>query len=512
MSYVDPDGTAHTLDLASGRVVHTVHVGHRLTGVTFTATGELVTVSQNATTVWDTATDRRIGATIHARGAIYALVDPADATDVYTVSAAEVVRWDRHDPAHPKPIGTPFRFQAQTSTATPPVIVFDRTGRRMAAAPTNGNSSTTAVWDTRNHALVRTFTGEPLGFAADGVTLVIGVGNAVELRDVLTGALVGRLPHSNANVTPASASSADDRELAVLNYDDTIDVYDLATRTRIGEPLTVPGYTLPTALLSGNRLVVSNSDETSIWQVGATIPKPGLRLSDRTSDAGHQVSALFLRGGSRILTLRWDDGRATLWDATTARKLGPLAAGRPLQDIRPDGGVAAVSVGDDEVGLWDLRVERQIATIPGTAAGFSPDGTLLAVSVAQGPDRTVELWDVTRPQSPILRRRLTVPGLTDSSAEWFSNDNRSLIVVDYRSLTTTVFDVASGHLRWTRHLDENIGQVGTTPDSRTMFVAVNGFNDNGVRFIDMRNGRDRALLSVPDAVGVAYRAVVAYSQ
>jgi WD40 repeat protein len=496
-----------------------LHNDQRLEGASFDPSGrQLVSNSPTGITVWEAATARPVGATIRVPGrGVYGMFDPADAVDLYTVSdLGDVVRWDRHDPAHPKPIGAPFRFPPQTDLQTPPVIASDRLGRWLAVAPTNGSDSTTAVWDTRRHVLVRTITGAPLAFLADGSTIAIRIGTGLELRDVRTGALVGRLPHGPAQVTPASASSLDGRFLAVLNDNDTIDVYDLATRAQIAAPLTVPGFALPSAILPDGRLVVSTATDVSIWRVGATVAVPGAVLQDHVvtdpSSNGPRpggVTVTFLGDGRRLLTQRWSDGREILWDATTHRPLGVVAGGRNIDDVQRSGRVAAVFLSGGDIGLWDLASERQVAAIhpdlgPDPPGAFSQDGSLLALTAGRSGDNSVELWDVTRPASPVLRRRMAVPGHTDAPLEWFSADDRSLMVVDYSSSTITAFDVASGRVRWTHTLTSGLWQVGTSPDSRLLFAAVRGFSDNGVRFIDMRNGRQLGLLSVPDVFGVTY--------
>src|SRR5262249_3375207 len=154
------------LDLASGRVVRTLHNDQRLNGASFNTDGtELVSGSPTGVTVWNTATGRPVGASMRPRGnVVYGVFDPTDPTRLYTVSdAGDVVRWDRRDPARPKPISA-FRFQPQSERFSPPVFALDRAGRYFAVAPTNGDDSTTTVWDTQRDVLVHTFVGAPLGF------------------------------------------------------------------------------------------------------------------------------------------------------------------------------------------------------------------------------------------------------------------------------------------------------------------------------------------------------------
>ena len=501
-------GDVRLLDLQSGRVVRTLHSDHPLTGAFFNADGtELASRSSDGTAiVWDAATGRPVGASIRSPGSlVYPEFDPADPSGLYTVSdLGEVVRWDRHDPAHPRRIGEPFRFPLQTIKGSPPVIAFAPDGGLLAVAPTNGDASTTAVWDVRRHALLQTFSGTPYGFAPDGTTLVLSNGRDLEFRDARSGALRGKPQHGSGDAQPGGLLSADRRLVAVRNGNDTIDVYDLASRKRIGKPLGVPASSLPTSFLPDGRLIVSTPTQASIWRVDTRVGALGVGLNDH----GHQVIAWFVHDGQRVVTQSWDDGVTTSWDVGTGRRVGALAHGRPVQDVSRDGRFASVGLSGGDVGVWDLASDRQVAMIDPhlgsqDASAFAPNGSLLAIAATHGHDPTVELWDVTDPGSAKIYKRLTVSS-ADGLVTGFSDDNRSLLVIDYPSSWITLFDVASGQRRWTHQFDAGMWQVTTSPDSHTVAVALNGLTDSGVRFLDARTGKEEALLPSPEAIGVAY--------
>jgi DNA-binding SARP family transcriptional activator/WD40 repeat protein len=501
------NGNLHLLDLQSGRVIRTLHADHPLAGASFNADGTELAASSTdgAAMVWNVTTGQQAGAAIRPPGGLdYPFFDPANASALYTVSnRGEVIRWDRHDPQHPKPIGEPFRFQPQTDKGYPPVVAISRDDRFLAIAPTNGPTSTTSVWDIPRHTLVHTFTGSTEGFAADAVTLLVSNGRDIDFRDARTGALRGQPLHGSANATPASVISQDGRTFAVFDDNDTIEVYNLTTRTRIGAPIAAPGPALPTSFLPDGRLIVSTPTQASIWRIGAKVTTPGVTLNDH----GRQVAPWFVDNGRQVVTESWDDTRAALWESATGRRIRALARGGSVQDVSRDGRRVSSDLGNGAIGVWDLPSDQQIATIqprlgPNLSSAFSPDGSLLAVTATQGHDPTVELWNVARSGSPRLVNRFAVPSV-DGLVETFTNDGKSLLILDYPTASITLIDIASAQRRWT-HTDTGMSQVAISPDNQTIAVAVAGATDTGVRFLDARTGKERGLLPVPDVSGITY--------
>src|SRR5262249_26248995 len=86
----------------------------------------------------------------------------------------------------------------------------------------------------------------------------------------------------------------------------------------------------------------------------------------------------------------------TVWDLTSKQKVRELGVGSTPQ-FSPDGTLLAVSVGNT-VRLWDVAAWQPGAELKGGKAevaclAFAPDGRLLATGDAGG---TLRLWDVAQ--------------------------------------------------------------------------------------------------------------------
>jgi hypothetical protein len=71
----------------------------------------------------------------------------------------------------------------------------------------------------------------------------------------------------------------------------------------------------------------------------------------------------------------------------------------------PDGKILAAGLGDGETRLWELLTGKEQASLKGDndkvfSVAFTPDGKTLAV--AEAPDTTIRLWDVSGLSCPVL--------------------------------------------------------------------------------------------------------------
>lgn len=203
-----------------------------------------------------------------------------------------------------------------------------------------------------------------LAFSSSGRYLAVGdSGNRIFLWDlrsteeprVFTGKKsCGFFTHCNVD---SVAFSPDETRLAAAMVDDTVIVWDRETKRQL--------YSLDTTW-------------SDFW-------------------GGDHIAALSFSYDGRVLATGDDDGKLTLWDGATGRRLQEIAAhesGISALAYSKDGRwlVTASRDGTSKVWLTDSfsnidQIEREI---PLTALSFSEDGNQLAV----GSEFHIELWDV----------------------------------------------------------------------------------------------------------------------
>jgi WD40 repeat protein/serine/threonine protein kinase len=239
------------------------------------------------------------------------------------------------------------------------------------------------------------------------------------------------------------ALSDDGRMLAIAYEDGTAQMWDVASKQRMGVPLRhARGANCSVAFASDGRSVVTGSEDGTIqlWKVATGQPlgppfqhsaavdsvavapdgkivaaggKDGtVRLwRIETKEAlcaslkhGDKVSALAFSPNSRVLMTGSDDRTAALWDVRTGNRLvGPLKHEDKVQTVAysPDGRRVLTGSVDKTAQLWDA-VSGQPIGIPMRhranlyTAIFSPDGRTI---VTAGGDQTIRLWDAVPRES-----------------------------------------------------------------------------------------------------------------
>ena len=197
--------------------------------------------------------------------------------------------------------------------------------------------------------------------------------------------------------------SPDGKTIVSGSDDNTVRLWDVATRTPIGQPLT--------------------GHESSVYSVSFS-PDGKTIVSGSGSGVGFANS------------LGIGDNTVRLWDVTTGTPIGQPLIGRLSVysvSFSPDGKTLVSGNGDNTLQLWNAVTGKPIGQplvghkSPINSVSFSPDGTTLVSgsgSFFGDSDNTVRLWDVTT-GTPIGQPLTSHTSMVNSVS--FSPDGTTLV-------------------------------------------------------------------------------------
>jgi WD40 repeat protein/regulation of enolase protein 1 (concanavalin A-like superfamily) len=263
-----------------------------------------------------------------------------------------------------------------------------------------------------------------LAFSPDGRILACAGGDAIRLRDPVTGRVIGELRGHRDDVV-AVAFSPSGQLLASGGDDGLLRLWNVATRRLLVVVNRTQKERLTrihaVAFAPNGRLIASAAFEAGVkvWDVNSR--RQVAAVPDRT--IWHALA--FSPDGS-LLAVGTDKG-IDVRSTSSWQRLALLSPPGGVTDglaFSPDGANLAAAVSDHSVRVWDLAKRREVAVLWGHTAAvdsvaFAPDGKILA---SGSPDNTVRLWNVATRQRVAVLHGLRA--ISDTLA--FSPDGKTI--------------------------------------------------------------------------------------
>ncbi|GAA1041003.1 hypothetical protein GCM10009557_63710 [Virgisporangium ochraceum] len=242
-----------------------------------------------------------------------------------------------------------------------------------------------------------------LAFSPDGRLLAVSDGDeTVQIWDVASRSQVGNSHPAEVGVIRAVAFAGNGR-LVTAGGNGQVRIWNVADRSRYGQPLTV-GPAVDSMASTGNQVAAAVDNEVLIWDV--TTGREISRFAAVGNEGGLSVA---LDAAGTALAAAGADG-FWLWDLTASPRQVIAERGGPAYAVAfgPDG--RTVVTGRRGAGgaiVWDARSGRRTATLDRSETAnvyrvaVSPDGRHVATAGSEPVSSTfpVRIWDLRAPEA-----------------------------------------------------------------------------------------------------------------
>jgi WD40 repeat protein len=377
------DGTARLWDTTGKQLAELKSHQGRVENVVFSPDGTQLATSgdDGIVRLWDFSGNRLVELKGH-QGSVISVVFSPDGTQLATRGGDGTARlWD---------ISGKQLAQLKGDQRNLTSVVFSPNGQQLATA-----GGTAWLWDISGNPLVE-LKGHQGGiwsvvFSPNGQQLATaGDENTVYLWDT-AGKQLAQLKGDQGALTSV-VFSPNGQQLATSGEDGTAQLWDSAGKQLV--KLKGDQGALTSVVFSPNGQQLATSGEDGAAQLWDTA---GNQLAELKGYQGTVTSVVFSPNGQQLAT-SGKDGTARLWD-TAGKQLAELKGHEgALTSVvfSPNGQQLATSGEDGTARLWDTA-GKQLAELKGaqetlTSVVFSPNGQQLVTNGASG---TVRLWDTT---------------------------------------------------------------------------------------------------------------------
>jgi WD40 repeat protein len=435
------------------RAVFTGTGGSPINAAAFSPRGDLLATAGKTIVLWNTATNRPVGAPVNVPGGAAALA--------FNNSGSIVVTGDNDGTARMWNVSTGREIGQPIRTGSGPVnaVAFSPDGDLLATADSDG---TARLWNTGTgrefgHALIdggQVLPAEPVtdvAFSPDGKLLATASRDGTaRLWDVSSQRQFGRAMANKGVIASnlpmvATAFSPDGNVLATADRGGTLSLWNVATQQLDGPQMTAEASANDLAFSpDGRSLAVADEVGTAeIWDVATRTLKSPLYPAYLAG----MMSAVAFSPSATMLATVTSDGTAWLWDLSSFSTVTPPANVGTGEAISLDARTVAGVDRDRTVRLWNLESGRVEVTIPASDTGgvdavaLSPDGQILATG---GDDGMAQLWNAQTGQP--IGKAITVSTTGAVSALAFSPDGQTLATGDDNGIVR-LWNIATGRAR-----------------------------------------------------------------
>jgi WD40 repeat protein/tetratricopeptide (TPR) repeat protein len=393
------DGKARLWDATTGQPIGSPMEHSTLSAVrsvAFSPDGQSILTGggDGTTQQWDAATGRRMGRPLVHQGPVFSVAYSPDGQSILIGGGDVTARLWEGGIAQPVP--RPLDY-GRPSMLGPQGVVF------------GPNSETILIAGSGQVQLREVASGRLLGRLLDGVSRIIGMALSPDGRMILTGEnKAARLwdAHTGQPIGPpmehlglvSSVAFSPDGESILTGEYKTARLWDVATGQRLCQIQAHSKPVVSVAFSPDGRTIITGSLDNTARRWDAATGRP---LGPPLRHSGRVYALAFSPDGRSILTGSFDTWTAHLWDATTGRSVGPpLIHSNVVMSVafsRDGRWILTGAIGDASQ-LWDAATFQPIGPPLPDAGGlckvaFSRDGRFLLT----GDPRWMRRWDAPAP-------------------------------------------------------------------------------------------------------------------